>query len=54
MIKYLEPYVEKKRELLKNKKILLDIIHQGELKAREVASETILEVKELLGLTVQI
>lgn len=53
MIKYLEPLREKKNELLKNKKILLDIIHQGELKAREAAAETIQEVKELLGLTVQ-
>ena len=54
MIKYLEPYREKKRELLKDKKILLDILNQGERKAREVAAETIREVKELLGLTVQI
>ena len=50
MIKYLEPYAEKKRELLKNKKTLLDIIHQGELKAREVAANTISEVKSLLGI----
>ena len=54
MIKYLEPYREKKRELLKDKKILLDILNQGERKAREVAAETIREVKELLGVTVKI
>lgn len=50
IIKYLEPYREKKKELLRNKKMLLDIIHQGELKAREVAAETMSEVKSLLGM----
>ena len=50
MVKYLEPIRDKKDEFLKNKKTLLDIIHQGELKAREAAAYTISEVKSLLGI----
>lgn len=50
LIKLLEPIREKRREYLKNKKYILDILEQGEKRARQIAEGTIKEVKELLGM----
>lgn len=50
IIKFLAPIQEKRRELLKNKDTVTDILNQGEKRAGEVASKTMLEVKSLLNL----
>ena len=50
LIKFLAPIQERRGELLKNKKEVLDILSQGEEKARAVAQKTISEVKTLLDL----
>ena len=51
MLKYLEPIQTKRAALLKDKNKIYDILEDGRKKAQEVASETILEVKELLGMS---
>ena len=50
LVKFLEPIQEKRRQLLKNKEEIFDILEQGEKKAREIAEKTISEVKGLLNL----
>lgn len=50
LIKFLEPIQEKRRQLVKNKKHVYDILEQGEKKARVIASETISEVRRLINL----
>lgn len=50
LIKFLEPIQEKRNKLLKDKKQVFDILKQGEKKAGTIASQTISEVKKLLGL----
>jgi tryptophanyl-tRNA synthetase len=50
LIKFLEPIQEKRREILKNKKQIFDILETGEKKAREVAEKTISQVKHLINL----
>ncbi len=50
LIRFLEPIQEKRRELLKHKDKVLDIVTHGEQKARSVASQTIAEVRQLLKL----
>jgi tryptophanyl-tRNA synthetase len=48
LIKFLEPIQEKRRQILKNKSALTDILHDGEKRAGEVAGATLAEVKKLL------
>ncbi|MCX5711160.1 MAG: tryptophan--tRNA ligase [Candidatus Omnitrophica bacterium] len=48
LIKYLEPIQEKRRQILKNKSALADILDDGEKRAREFAGATLAEVKKLL------
>jgi tryptophanyl-tRNA synthetase len=50
LIKFLEPVHEKRRELLKNREDVLDILEQGDKKASSIASQTFSEVKKLLNL----
>lgn len=50
LIRFLEPIQEKRDEFIKNKKRVFDILEQGEKKAHSIASNTILEVKNLLRL----
>jgi len=50
IIKFLAPIQEKRRELLKDKDAIFDILNQGEKRANEVAARTMLEVKSLLNL----
>lgn len=50
MVKYLAPIQEKRRQLLKDKDKLSDILQAGEKKAQAVASETMQEVKEVIGM----
>jgi len=50
LIKYLEPIQEKRKELLKDKTKIFDILDQGEKKAREIASQTMSEVRKLVNL----
>jgi len=50
LIKFLEPIREKRKELLKNKKQIFDILEEGEKKAGEIAAKTISEVKHLINL----
>ncbi|MDI6758344.1 MAG: tryptophan--tRNA ligase [Candidatus Omnitrophota bacterium] len=48
LISFLGPIQDKRKELLKDKDKVLDILREGEEKAREIASQTIQEVKNLL------
>jgi len=48
LIEFLEPIQEKRRQIVKNKSALTDILHEGEKRARNVAGETLAEVKKLL------
>jgi len=50
LVKFLEPIQEKRNDLVKNKKHILEILEQGKKEASKVASETIQEVKSLLKL----
>jgi tryptophanyl-tRNA synthetase len=47
---YFEAFREKKKELLSRPEYLAEILGEGSKKAREVASRTLLEVKEKIGL----
>ncbi len=47
---YFEEFREKKKELLSRPEQLAEILGEGSKKARQVASETLLEVKEKIGL----
>ena len=51
LIKYLEPLMNKRRQLLKDKSQILEILEQGEKKAAEAARETMSEVKRILNLS---
>jgi len=50
LIKFLEPIQKKRKELLRNKSEIFDILSEGEKKARGIACETVSEVKKLLKL----
>jgi tryptophanyl-tRNA synthetase len=50
LIKYLEPFQEKRNNLLKNKGEISDILDEGAKRARRTASKTLSEVKKLLNL----
>ncbi len=50
LIKFLEPIQEKKSALFKDKDKVWDILKSGERRARAIAQETILEVKETVGM----
>jgi tryptophanyl-tRNA synthetase len=50
LIEFLEPIQEKKKELLKDRDKIFDILEDGRKKAASVASETIKEVKETVGI----
>jgi tryptophanyl-tRNA synthetase len=50
LVKYLEPFQEKRNQLSKNKKHIFDILDDGKKKAGEVAAQTIKEVKNVLGI----
>lgn len=51
VIKFLKPYQQKKRKLLKNKKILKKILEKGTKKAQKIASLKIKKVREKIGLS---
>ena len=51
LIKFLEPIQEKRREILKKKSLVFDILNEGRLKATTVARKTLAEVKSLLNLS---
>lgn len=50
LIKFLEPIQEKREELLKDKDKIFDILEEGRIKATSVASKTIKEVRETIGI----
>jgi tryptophanyl-tRNA synthetase len=50
IIKLIEPHREKKKDFLKKKDYIYDILNEGAKKARKVASKTLAEVKETMGL----
>ncbi|MDD5730611.1 MAG: tryptophan--tRNA ligase, partial [Candidatus Omnitrophica bacterium] len=50
LVKYLEPIQNRRQELLKDKKQVLDILEKGRARAEEVASSTMAEVKKMVGL----
>ncbi|MDD4940212.1 MAG: tryptophan--tRNA ligase [Candidatus Omnitrophica bacterium] len=50
LVKFLEPIQEKRQELLKDKKGLLEMLGQGSEKASAVARKTVNEAKEVLNL----
>jgi tryptophanyl-tRNA synthetase len=50
LVKYLEPFQEKRNQLSKNKKHIFDILDDGKKKAGAVAAQTIKEVKNVLGI----
>ncbi|MCK9615509.1 MAG: tryptophan--tRNA ligase [Candidatus Omnitrophica bacterium] len=50
LIEFIAPHREKKREFLKKKDYIYDILKEGTSKAREIASKTIVEAKEAMGL----
>ena len=49
VVEYLRPIRAKAVELLEDEKHLLDILHQGSAKAREVAQETVNATYKNLG-----
>lgn len=51
LIGYLSDIREKKQRLLKDKEKILDILENGNKRAREIASKTIEEVRKAIGLT---
>jgi tryptophanyl-tRNA synthetase len=50
IIKFIAPCRQKKKELLKKKDYICDILKEGRTKAKQVASETLEEVKEAMGI----
>jgi tryptophanyl-tRNA synthetase len=50
LIKYLEPIQEKRSELLKDKKLVWDILEQGRLYAQKCAEDTMVKAKKLINL----
>ncbi len=48
LVNFLEPIQNKRKELLKNKDRVLDILKEGERKAQEIASQTMIEVRRLV------
>jgi tryptophanyl-tRNA synthetase len=50
LVKFLEPIQEKRRELLKNKKQITEILSERRKKAQILAAETMSEVKDLINL----
>lgn len=52
LVKFLEPVQQRREELLKDKKLIPDILENGRKKAARVAAETIAEVKEALHLKI--
>lgn len=50
MVEYLKPIRLKANELIKDKSYLNSILKKGSDKAREIASQTLNEINELLGL----
>ena len=50
LTKFLEPIQEKRRELLKTKKEIKEILEEGCMKAQAAAQETILEVKKTMNI----
>ncbi|MDR3706372.1 MAG: tryptophan--tRNA ligase [Paludibacteraceae bacterium] len=49
MINFTTPFREKIEDMLKNDEYLSKVVHQGKEKARESASKTIREVREIIG-----
>ena len=50
LIEFIAAHREKKREFLKKKDYIYDILNEGASKAREIASKTIAEAKEAMGI----
>ena len=50
LTKFLEPIQEKRSELLKTKKEIMEILEEGCTKAKAAAQETILEVKKAVNI----
>ena len=50
IVHYLEPIREKRSQLLKNKNRILDILDEGAKKAQAIATKTMQEVKEVIGI----
>ena len=50
VIRYMAPMYERRQKLIGNKQIILDVLREGNRHAREVARETIEEVREKMKL----
>ena len=50
MNKYFEPFMEKRAEISKNPDYVWDVLHDGARKARAIAEETMVEVRDAIGL----
>jgi len=48
LIEFISPYREKKKNILKNKKNIYNILEEGKKKAKKVSKETIEEVKKVM------
>jgi tryptophanyl-tRNA synthetase len=49
LISFLEPIWIKREELAKDEKILDEILEAGNIKARDIAEETLSEVRDIMG-----
>lgn len=50
LAKFIAPYREKKKKILKEKEIIYNILEEGRKKAKRVAEETISEIREIMGI----
>ena len=46
----LQPFQKKQKELTKNKKYVMSVLEEGEVKARPIAEKVLMEVKKKVGL----
>lgn len=53
MVRYLEPIQTRRKALLEDKNKIYDIMESGRKKAQKVASETMAEVRELVGISIR-
>ncbi len=50
LVEFIAPYRERKKKILKEKKIIYNILEEGKKKAKSVAEKTLSEVKKILGI----
>jgi tryptophanyl-tRNA synthetase len=50
IIRLLEPFQERRRKIAADRDYIIEVLHQGGIKARENAQKTISEVREKMGI----